>query len=305
MKKSFFFAAGFILLALLMAAAVTPVVARAFPDLIPLPDGFQPEGIVIGNGHTAYTGSLADGDIYTVDLRSGNGHILIEGPGTPAVGLGFDARSGYLYVAGGPNGDGRVYDTATGTAVATYDFDGGFVNDVVVTQDAAYFTDSFMPFLYKVEVGAAGAPAASFTALPLGGDFVFVPGGFNTNGIAATPNGDKLIDIHSSRGELDGDDPETGTSTRIDLGGENVNNGDGLVLIGHTLYVVQNRDNKITEFQLSGDYSAAMLRQTITDADFDVPTTADNHGAWLYAVNARFGTPPGPDVAYDIVKVKR
>lgn len=305
MKKFILSITSLFLLALLTVTIAAPVSAKAFPDVIPLPNGFQPEGIVIGHGHTAYAGSLANGDIYTVDLRSGAGEILVNGPGTPAVGLSFDNRSSYLFAAGGPNGDGRVYDTKTGSLVAAYDFGGGFVNDVVVTKAAAYFTDSFIPVLYKVELGAAGAPATSFTTLPLSGDFVFVPGGFNTNGVVAAPNGHKLIVVHSSRGELYNVDPETGNAVLIDLGGENANNGDGLVLIGYTLYVVQNFANQIAEFKLNDDYSAATLKEIITDDDFDIPTTADNHGAWLYAVNARFSTPPGPDVEYDIVKVKR
>lgn len=305
MNKSFRSVIGLLLLALLIMAVPSPVSAQAFPEVIPLPNGFQPEGIVIGHGHTAYAGSLANGDIYAVDLRRGSGKILVQGPGTPAVGLSFDKRSGYLFVSGGPNGDGRIYDTKTGTLVTAYDFGGGFVNDVIVTKDAAYFTDSFMPVIYKVELEARGIPAASFTTLNLGGDFVFVPGGFNTNGIVATPNGDTLIIVHSSRGELYAVDPDTGEAALIDLGGENANNGDGLVLVGRTLYVVQNFANQIAEFRLNGDFSAATLQEIITDDDFDIPTTADVFRAWLYVVNARFSTPPGPDVEYNIVQVRR
>ena len=132
-----------------------------------------------------------------------------------------------------------------------------------------------------------------------------MPGGFNTNGIVATPDGSALIIVNTSQGKLYRVDPETGEAALIDLRGASANNGDGLVLVGRTLYVVQNFANQIAEFQLKGDYSAAKLRQVIIDDNFDIPTTADNHGAWLYAVNARFGTPPGPDVAYDIVRVKR
>src|ERR671912_1033841 len=59
----------------------------AAEDLIDLPDGFQPEGIAIDRRGTAYFGSLTDGDIYAADLRTGEGAILSEGPGTPSVGL--------------------------------------------------------------------------------------------------------------------------------------------------------------------------------------------------------------------------
>jgi hypothetical protein len=41
----------------------------------------------------------------------------------------------------------------------------------------------------------------------------------------------------------------------------------------------------------------------VTDPDFDVPTTITFAAGRLWAVNARFGTPPGHDVEYDIVRV--
>ena len=45
--------------------------------------------------------------------------------------------------------------------------------------------------------------------------------------------------------------------------------------------------------------------RTITHPDFDVPTTIDEHGGNLYAVNARFTTPPGPDVPYWVTRVRK
>jgi hypothetical protein len=41
----------------------------------------------------------------------------------------------------------------------------------------------------------------------------------------------------------------------------------------------------------------------LTDPDFDVPTTIDRFGSRLYAVNARFSTPPTTLTAYDVVQV--
>jgi len=304
MKKSIVFVFCLIIAATFAVALTSSATADAYPDVIPLPNGFRPEGIEIGYGHTAYAGSLADGDIYVVDLQSGDRQKLVEGPGTPAVGLSFDDRSGYLFVAGGPAGTARVYDSATGALVTAYDFSGAFVNDAIVAQDAVYFTDSFVPVMYKVELGPSGVPATSFASLPLGGDFVPGPG-FNSNGIVALPDGSGLIIVHSARGELYLVDPQTGVATLIDLGGANANSGDGMLLVGQTLYVVQNFFNQIAEFQLSDEYSVATLTDIIIDDDFDIPTTADNHGNWLYAVNARFTTPPGSETTYDIVKVER
>ena len=80
---------------------------RSFPDIIPLPDGFRPEGIVLGVGHEIYAGSLANGSIYQADLRTGKGSILVEpSDDRIAVGMAFDRRSNYLFVAGGLAGAG-------------------------------------------------------------------------------------------------------------------------------------------------------------------------------------------------------
>jgi hypothetical protein len=45
--------------------------------------------------------------------------------------------------------------------------------------------------------------------------------------------------------------------------------------------------------------------RTISDEDFDVPTTIARVGKSLYAPNARFTTPPTPDTEYDVVRVRR
>ena len=81
----------------------------------------------------------------------------------------------------------------------------------------------------------------------------------------------------------------------IDLGGEVLTNGDGMLLEGSTLYVAQNRDNQIAVLELAEDLSSAALTDTLTSPDFDVPTTLADLDGVLYAVNARFGTEPTPE----------
>lgn len=289
--------------------------AQSFPETIPLPTGFWPEGITLGIGPTAYVGSLADGSIYEVDLRTGEGNTLIPGPlGLIAVGLDFDKRSGYLFVAGGLTGDGRIYDTKTGALVAQRPFGGGFVNDVLVTREAAYYTDSFAAMIYKVPLTPIGEPSGPVQFLPLTGDWVNIPTTdpmspmINANGIVAAANDRTLIVVNYTTGDLYNVDPENGFATKIDLGGETVPTGDGLVLRGKMLYVVQNFANQIVVFTLNRDFSAATLARTLTDDDLDIPATADLFGPWLYAVNARFNVcpplscdPTGLD--FDIVRV--
>ena len=279
---------------------------QSFPDVIPLPDGFQPEGIVAGNGNSFYVGSLADGSIYRGDFRTGAGEVIYtpDGGGV-AVGLAYDPATRYLYVSGGPTGGAYVLDTRTQTVVATYDFGGAFVNDVVITQDAAYFTESFAPYLYVVNLDERGLPTATTQTLTLGGDFSFAPAGFNANGIEASPDGQALIVVNSTFGTLYRVDPATGTARLIDLDGETVVNGDGILLVGKTLYVVQNAFNQIAEVRLAPDFLSGEITAILTDADFRLPTTVTRKGSTLYAVNARFGTAPGPDVEYEVVAVGR
>jgi hypothetical protein len=281
-----------------------------FPDIIPLPNGFRPEGVAAGNGHDLFAGSLATGAVYRVDLRTGEGEIAVpEQEGRIAVGLAFDSRSNFLFVAGGPAGAGYVYNLEDGSTVGEFQFttEASFVNDVVVTQNAAYFTDSFRPVFYRVPLSSNGQlpDPNTFDEIELKGDFMFVPGAFNSNGIDATPNGESLFIVHSLRGELFNVDPETGCASLIDLGGDAVTNGDGILLDGKTLYVVQNRDNQIAVVELNSRLSSGEIVGFITNPTFDVPTTIAEFGNSLYAVNARFGTPPTPDTEYDIVQVTK
>src|SRR4029079_11306827 len=71
-----------ILLLTAFVAVLTSSVALAkasFPDVIALPNGWQPEGIAMGKGTTFYVGSIPTGAIYRGDLRTGKGSTLVTG----------------------------------------------------------------------------------------------------------------------------------------------------------------------------------------------------------------------------------
>lgn len=284
------------------------VAALQFPESIELPDGIQPEGIASGTGTTFYVGSIPTGAIYRGDIETGEVTILVPAQeGRHAIGLKFDSRSGLLYVAGGDTGFAYVYDAETGDNVEEIQLTTlpSFINDVVVTDDAVYFTNSFQPILYRVPlIGKAQLPEEpTVEEIMLRGEYQFTPGAFNANGIAATPNGDRLIIVNSTEGALYNVDPSTGVATRIDLGTGSVPNGDGLLLRGRTLYVVQNRLNQVAVIRLNADFTAGSIANVITSPLFRVPTTIAGFGKTLYVVNARFGTPPSPDTDYDVVRV--
>ena len=297
-----------LLLFTLSLAAIGSASAAPFPDQIPLPNGFQPEGIASGNGTTFYVGSIPTGAVYKGDYRTGEGQVLVDPEeGRNAIGLKYDQRSGSLFVAGGATGKAFVYNAETGELIVELQLTTlqSFINDVVITREAAYFTNSFQPEIYRVPLyDIDNLSSADVETIPLSGDYQQVPG-FNTNGIAATPNGDTLIIVNSTLGTLYQVDPESGVATLIDLGGGSVSNGDGILLHGKTLYVVQNQLNQIAVIELSPDLSSGTIETLIASPLFRVPTTIAWFGNSLYAVNARFGTTPTPDTDYDVVRVPR
>jgi sugar lactone lactonase YvrE len=281
----------------------------AFPPTIHLPDGFHPEGIANGGGNLVYVAEFDNGAVFRADVRTGKGSILVPPQsGRQGIGIKLDGRTNLLFVCGGTTGHGYVYDAATGASIADFTLATGatFINDVVLTEDGAFFTDSFQPALYRLPLGKHGelpAPGAVQT-LPLTGDFQFVPGQFNTNGIEVTPNGDQLIIVNDVTGKLYRVDPDTGLTAEIDLGGGAVVNGDGLVLRGHTLFVVENFTNRVDVVTLSPHLDRGRIVQVITDPRFDVPATAVLLGDALYVTNARFTTPVTPTTPYTVERVR-
>lgn len=289
---------------LAMFAVPAPASAEAFPEVIALPDGWQPEGIASGPGATVYSGSRASGDIIAVDVVSGESWIVVDAPaGRTAIGIEED-REGRFWVAGGATGDVFVYDQ-NGDEQAVYDFASSatFINDVVVTRDAAWFTDSQKPVLYRIPIERDGT-LGDGEIIPLSGDYRHGTGN-NLNGIDATRDGDTLVAVASNTGVLYNIDPETGVATAIDLDGATVVNGDGIYLEGTTLYVVQNRFNKVAVVDLNRSLTSGHVEDELTSENFDVPTTMTRFAGNFYLVNARFGT-SGPEPAeYWITAIER
>lgn len=296
---------GPLIAAVLLAA---PAIAQPFPDVIDLPAGFQPEGIAAGKGTAFYVGSIPTGAVYRGSVRTGSGAVLVPGQaGRAAIGLEVDRR-GRIFVAGGDTGGAWVYDARDGSDLAAYQLATGadptFVNDVVVTHNAAWFTDSFRAVLYRVPIGprSLGDPSR-VEELPLSGDFVLQEG-FNTNGIEVTPDGSRLVIVQSNTASLFTVDPSTGVADRIELTGGDAAFGDGLLLDGTTLYVVQNQLNRIAVVELAPDGSSGTVLGHLTDEDLDVPTTVAKFGSALYAVNARFGIADPETAEYWIARVE-
>jgi outer membrane protein assembly factor BamB len=295
------------LLAVALLAVTLPATASAhhpsgspFPKLIALPVGFQPEGIAIKH-KSFFVGSIPTGAVYRGDLRTGTGDVLVQPQaGRAAIGLKV-SRDGRLFVAGGPTGKAFVYDARTGAPLAEHTLAGGtpFINDVALRHRTAYFTNSRAPEVFALPLDGGPVKRIAIT-----GDFQQTGDATatNLNGIAVAGH-DTLVLVQTNTGKLFAADADTGVAKEIDLGGASVVNGDGLLLFGRVLFVVQNRLNQIAVVLLSRDLSHGRVVKTITDPAFDVPTTIAAAQRHLFAVNARFGTPSPQTATYNVVRV--
>jgi len=316
-KRVIALALGSLVLGVLVLTLTIRAVAQAtpFPDLIELPDGFSPEGITRGRGTTVYVGSIPTGAIYQADLRTGEGSILVPPQeGRYALGMTFDKRTNYLFVAGYTTGRAFVYDTTTGATVGNFQLTTEpvtIINDVALTRDAVYFTDSNRPVFYRLPLLSGGRlpDPSAVEEIPLSGDFEFVPGVTNSNGIAATANGRTLIIAHTYLGKLYRIDALSGRATEIAIGvgcgPVGADGSDGLILSGRTLYIVDFY-NQVIKIQLDPGLTSGIIEDVITSLLLDPwpnPTTGVLYGDSVYVVSSKLAMPPTPDTESRIVKL--
>lgn len=292
------------------AGAARAAPRGSWPTRFPLPNGFQPEGIAIGRSPYAWFGSIADGDVYRASLATGRGRVVIEGlgAGRSVIGLKIDRQERRLFLSGGFSREIRVADVHTRKIVRlfTVGAEGSMVNDVVLTPGGAWFTDSFRPQLYRLAVDRRGEPAHEVATVPLGGEWEQGPD-FTANGIARTPDGNALLVVNTvvEGGSLMRVDPRDGTARRVGLGGLTIPFGDGLLLLGRHLYIVQQQLNQVDVVRLNAAGTEGRPIARITDPRFRIPTTAAAWDDRIYLPNARFDVTPTPDTEYDAVAVER
>ncbi|EAQ00429.1 hypothetical protein JNB_09659 [Janibacter sp. HTCC2649] len=300
--------------ALATPAAAEPRRAAPAPETVPLPDGIRPEGITSGPGTRFYVGSLADGRIVAGDLLTATSTTLLAGmTGRALRGLFWDERTDLVWAVGNVGSKAHVWavDGTTGAVVQDTEVPGGvFLNDLVVTSDTVWVTDSrIVPDgLTAIALTSEGAPTgADPTFVPLGGDWPAGDGNaVNANGIRALPDGSLILN-NSRVGGLWQVDPATGEASEIPVGGgPGIVGGDGLVLEGSTLYNVRGSGQaevSVVELVPVGAAWAARWRGARTDESLDVPSTATLSGGWLWAVNARFGVASPGTATYWITRL--
>jgi DNA-binding beta-propeller fold protein YncE len=277
--------------------------------IVPLPDGFRPVGIACGKGQTVYVGSSDSGAIYAIDLATAKGRTLVTGQYAQGVlGLAYDVRTNCLLATGGAAGNALVYDADSGALVCDIQLTtdvAGLVQDVTVTDAAAYFTDAGRPVVYRVrltELEVARTPVG-VEEMWLSGDFNYVQDDLNASGIVASPDRQALVVVHTALGTLYRVDPITGSTTRIDIGDTVLKDSSGLVLDKAMLYVV-NFNNRIHPIALSPTFHAGSVGASITSSHFDNPSSAVIADNVLVVVSARLTTEPLPETKYWLTSIR-
>jgi len=328
MKKALIILISLAMTLLALSAQSISAGEKPFAKTVPALDGAPPEGFTIGKGTTAYNGSI-DGSIYKVNLRNGQGEILV--PAEPdfdfenechKLGMRVDPRSNYLFVAGCINGDAYVFDADSGEEIMKYQLAPQYestINDIAITKDAVYFTDFAQPFIYRLSLSKNGripGDEDAATAIPLTGDFEVGDNNFGAfaNGIVATPDGKTLIVGNSGTSKIFRVDPTTGHADEIivspPLVGFPAGFQDAIVLHDGVLFILTPDASDtyppvdlVQVVVLDEDMLTGNLVGTITDSDMDGVASGAMHGDSLYVNNARYWDYPGPPTEYWITKL--
>lgn len=272
-----------------------------------------PEGIAVDpRSGTAYVGSSSEGHIFRIVPGAEQAESFQMG-GSPgrqgAFGMKVD-DSGRLWVAGGPGNTVAVLDLQRATTLAVIEGPKngpqGFLNDLVITGQHAYVTDSFRPVLWRIAT-APGAVARLEPWLDLRRSPIrYQPNEINLNGIVASADGRWLLTIQLVTGQLWRIDAATGEVNEVRVDAGSLIHGDGLVLLGpDELVVMRNADNELVRLRLAQGWGSSQVVQRVRDPRLKYPTTAAMQGSSLLVVNGQLDKQkaPPPLLPFDVVRI--
>ncbi len=266
-----------------------------------------PEGIGIdATSGDFYVGSTSDGTVYRGNVDSDDVEVFLPGgqDGRDAVtGVKVDDQ-GRLWLAGRDTGRAFVYDAGSGElirALSTPASERALINDLTFTPDAAFVTDSFRPVIWRVARSPQGVgPMRPW--LDLRDTLIPTDTNFGLNGIAASDDGRTLLSVHFDTGQLFHIDVASKEVTEVDLGGETLATGDGMLLADTTLLVVREDPGAVYPVQLSADLSSGEVGEPFGD-DFLLPTTLAQHQGQVLVVNSQLNDTGSPDLPFTVSNV--
>lgn len=270
---------------------------RSAGDYVLPGDRVFPEGIAVQESTgTVFVGSTTDGTIFRATSPGTPLERWLPGgrDGRTAVtGLEVDGR-GRLFVAGRDTSRAFVYSAVDGQLIRSLRAPGrgrNLVNDVAVTEQAAYFTDSYRPVLYRARLTPDKVGELE-PWLKLTGTQIPTDARFNLNGIVASADGRYLVTVHFDSGRLFRIDTRTPEIREIDLGGASLKTGDGMVLDGRDLLVVREQPGEVVPVRLAADLLKGRVAPSFGAGRLNFPTTAAIRGDRLLVVNSQLDRAP-------------
>lgn len=271
--------------------------------------GVLPESIWVGGDGTMYVTGSGNGAVYVGDTDSPVMKVFSSAGAdgrSKATGVEVDRR-GRVWVAGWDTDTVWVY-RPDGRLLAqrTVPDAGSALNDLIITDDAVYVTDSFTGSLWRAPV--RGDRVGEFSRWLSASDFPRQPGFLN--GIVGTADGRVALVADSIEGNGEpGDavlfrvDLRTATVTEVAVRGGYLGTVDGMLLEGQRLYANSNYPDgngsvfyAVDQGILNSDLTDLQLvRRSGTAPRTQAPTAVARDGRRLLWVNSQFGgNPPTP-----------
>lgn len=270
----------------------------------------RPEGIAVGYDGTLYVTSVSTGAVFRGNTRHPRLSTFLPAGSdgrTSAAGIHLDDR-GRLFVAGYDSHALFVY-TPSGRLLAkrTAPHPEAALNDLVITKNAVYVTDSATGILWRA--GLDGERVGELTAWLTPGDFPVAPGFLN--GIVATTDDRTLLIADGGTGSgTPGDahlfrvDLRRSVVSEVAVSAGYLATPDGLLLEGNRLYaVVEFPDGQggwtdaADLMVLNGNQTAARWTdRSETVTPYQGPTTIarDTDGRLLWANSQLLSPSPAP-----------
>ena len=263
--------------------------SNRIPKTFVLPgDALFPEGMGYDQENGDYfVGAIGGGAVLRGEIDDPTATIFSPaGADGRTAALGARPDHGRVFVGSFGSGKIWIYNERTGKLIATLDtgMPSSVLNDFSFLRDGtAFATDSVNPFLWRITFSRNGTPKLEKWLDFTGTVFVY-NSGFNADGIVTTENGRYLVVNQLSTGDLFRIDVATKAVTKIDVGGFDLTNADGMDIDGQSLYVVRNANAQIVKVDLSADFSTGAVDTITTSPAFLFPTaavvvgTGDGHG---------------------------
>ena len=215
---------------------------------------------------TFFVSTHNDGSIYRGGLDEPTTPIFLRGqPGQEADGI--RVAGGRIYIAGGVDGQIRVYDLVTRQRTGTFETgpDGHVIDLTVTGTGDVYVTDGVRPVLWRLTPEQVAAGHGTPEAIPVTPE-IAVHGYDNLNGIVAMSDR-RLIVGHRADGLLYRIDLDaTGGRTIVPITGTTVPLSAGMALDGNRLVVADAAG--VAVVALDDDARHATLVEQIRDPSF-------------------------------------